>query len=144
MRIVIETIPHATHRYPTIGDWWRDPDGTLQIRVSEMDDDRSELLVAVHELVEAILCESRGITEEAVTAFDEAHCGDDDPYVDDPGNSPAAPYHHQHVFAESIERLLAQVLKIEWEDHEAACLALDGKERPRPPSRSQTTKGVAS
>lgn len=136
MKIVIETIPHDQHRYPTIGDWWRDPDGTLQIRVSEFPKHWSrgaviaakhEFLIALHELIEVTLCEDRGITEARVTTFDLQHTAPDDPWVDDPGLCPDAPYHQEHVFAECIERLVAQQLGVNWQDYERACLALDGK-----------------
>ena len=83
------------------------------------------LLIALHEFVEVTLCEHRGITEEAITAFDCAHLDDDDPYVDDPGPSPAAPYHKEHVFAETIERLMALELgPSNWQEYDAALLAL--------------------
>ena len=57
MKILIETIKHSEQRYPTVGDYWTDSDGTLQVRVSEMGDDRYALLVAVHEVIEAFLCQ---------------------------------------------------------------------------------------
>lgn len=127
MRIVIETIPHASHRYPTVGDYWRDTDGTMQVRVSEVTDERHALLVAVHEVIEAFLCEQRGIAEEAITAFDCAHLADDDPWVDDPGHCPEAPYHREHVFAECIERLFAFEMGVNWQAYGAAIEALDEK-----------------
>lgn len=125
MKIVIESIPHAQHRYPTIGDYWRDPDGTLQIRVSEMADLRSMVAIALHEFVEVHLCEDRGIAEADIMAFDIAALLG--PYANDPGHSPEAPYHHEHVFAEIVERQMALELGLNWQKHDAACLALDGK-----------------
>lgn len=114
MKIVIETIPHDQQRYPTCGDYWVDPDGTLQIRVSEMGDRHMEVLVAAHELVEVFLCEARGIAEPDVMAFDMTH-----PELDDPGHDPRAPYHHEHVFAECVERLFATELGVNWQEYEA-------------------------
>ena len=35
MKINIETIPHGDQRYPTVGDYWDDSDGVVQVRVSE-------------------------------------------------------------------------------------------------------------
>lgn len=127
MRIVIETIPHAAHRYPTVGDYWRDRDGTMQVRVSAMADERHALLVAIHEVIEAHLCEQRGISEESITAFDKQHLADDDPWVDDPGHCPDAPYHREHVFAECIERLFAFEIGVNWQEYEAALGALDAE-----------------
>jgi hypothetical protein len=116
MKIHIETIKHDAHRYSTFGDWWRDAAGTWQIRVSEMKDHRDEILCAVHELVEAVLCEDNGVKEEAVTAFDVAH-----PNAEEPGELKDAPYHWEHFTAETIERLLAIALRRDWRDYMAAC-----------------------
>lgn len=128
MKVVIETIPHDQHRYPTIGDYWTDADGTKHIRVSELPDRRYAILIALHELIESEICDFRGIPEEAITAFDKQHCDDDDPWVDDPGNCPEAPYHREHVFAECIERLVARELDVNWQEYDAVLKALDAKE----------------
>ncbi len=73
MKITIETIPHDQQRYPTVGDWqWTGPD-ELVVRVSEMGDWRYNAAVAVHELVEVLLCKQDGVTEAAVDAFDTAY-----------------------------------------------------------------------
>lgn len=125
MKIVIESIPHSEHRYPTVGDYWRDEDGTLQIRVSDTGNVQDAVLVALHELVEVTLCENQGISEEEITAFDISTQGG--PYEDDPGHCPDAPYHREHVFAECIERLVAQEMGVNWQDYEKRLLALDGK-----------------
>jgi len=70
MKIIVETIPHEAQRYPTVGDYWEDPDGVVQIRVSHMEDWRYVILVAVHELAEMMLTRWRGIPEEAIGSFD--------------------------------------------------------------------------
>src|SRR5271168_4141167 len=98
MRIVIETIPHASQRYPTCGDFWRDADGTLQIRISDLGNARAETLVAIHELVEQTLTEAAGITNQQIDEFDMGH-----PELDDPGASEHAPYHLQHTAATAVE-----------------------------------------
>lgn len=125
MRIVIDTIPHDQHRYPTVGDWWFDADGSLQIRVSEMGNTDYEVLVGVHELVEVLLCKKRGISDEEVSAFDKAFeaCRTEG-NVDEPGDEPAAPYHHEHGFATGVERLLASALEVNWKTYEEALEAL--------------------
>ncbi|SRR5712692_7014290 len=104
MKINIETIDHSKQNYPTVGDYWTDEDGTLQIRVSEMNDFFHEGMVAVHELVEWLLCKKVGITEKEITDFDlkfegERIYGN----LDEPGFSPDAPYIKQHTFATSVE-----------------------------------------
>jgi hypothetical protein len=83
-----------------------------------MSDPRYETLVATHELIEAILCRQAGISERAVDAFDKhykAHRKDDD--MSEPGDSPAAPYHRQHVAATKIERELAALLGVDWDTY---------------------------
>lgn len=117
MRIVIETIPHSKHRYETVGDFWWEQDGSLQIRVSKMVDERYSLLVALHEMIEATLCERRGIAEPDIMAFDQSIIMEPNEYADDPGHDPAAPYHVEHVFAECIERLMAQQLGVNWQEY---------------------------
>lgn len=109
MKIIIETIPHGQQRYPTVGDWRMYAPDALHIQVSKMGDENMEALVAIHELVEALLCDHRGISEPAVKAFDEAHLDHDDP-----GSLIEAPYHQEHMFAEYVERLLAAQLSVDW------------------------------
>jgi hypothetical protein len=112
MRIVIESIPHNQQRYDTLGDWWFDPDGTLQIRVSTGEGGvppEHEFLIGLHELIEVQLCQARGITQEMVDKFDldPANQGDFEP-----GDLPGAPYHKEHRFAMLIEHLMAHELGI--------------------------------
>lgn len=113
MRVLIETVSHGYQRYDTCGDWYLDPEtGTMHIKVSRLGNWKEELLVAVHELIEASLCEARGISEEEVTRFDMAYKGNE------PGNSIRAPYHKEHVFATQVEKRLARQLGVEWEQYE--------------------------
>ena len=118
MKTIIESIPHNLQRYDTVGDWFFVND-TLVIRVSELKEPRHMFLVALHELWEAILCNDRGITQEMVDIFDkdfEAHRHPDN--LDEPGDSPNAPYRHEHSSATGIERLLAAELHVDWSTYE--------------------------
>jgi hypothetical protein len=112
VRILIESIPHALQRYPTVGDWTRGAD-TLYIKVSELPDEREMILVGLHELIEAVLCEHSGVLEESVDDFDTHFDGEGEP-----GDDPAAPYHRQHRLATAIERVLAEQLLIDWDEYE--------------------------
>lgn len=117
-------IPHASQRYPTVGDW-QDGDGLLTVTVSQCGDWRYESLVAVHEIVEALICRAQGIPEEKVTAFDVAFeaarkSGDDR----EPGSLPGAPYHDAHAVAEHLERVLAHAMQVDWFEYERALKAL--------------------
>lgn len=114
----IEFIPHQDQRYSTCGDWQFSGDG-LTVRVSDTGSRASNFLVAIHELVEAFLCESTGVSEGSVDEFDMSH-----PELEEPGESPLAPYHSQHVTAEIVERIVAQAAGVRWGDHAVAIDAL--------------------
>jgi hypothetical protein len=122
MRINIETIPHPSHRYETVGDWWIDRDGTWQIRVSEMSDWRYCLLVAFHELSEMAQCEQLGIKEEDISAFDiqfekERSEGRHAP-EEEPGDAENAPYRKQHFIATNVERQMSDALGVNWASYD--------------------------
>lgn len=126
--IVIKTIPQSEHRYPTVGDYWRDPDGTLQIRVSEMGNTDYEALVALHELIEIILTEKKGIKEEDIMAFDvqfekerEEGLHSEDA---EPGEDPKSPYRKEHVLAECLERVVGNELGVIWDDYAKTVMSL--------------------
>jgi hypothetical protein len=119
LKIIIETIPHATHRYPTVGDWFYDDEGVLHIKVSNLSDWRREMLVAVHELVEVLTCKHDGVTQGEVDKFDldfENHRHPDND--DEPGDDVSAPYKFQHCLATGIERILAQQWGVTWKAYE--------------------------
>ena len=120
LHIYIDTIQHEEQRYPTVGDYWRPqvPHHALkrlEVRVSDLGNEDYEFLVAIHELIEEHLTRKRGISEEAITKFDIAfeqnRTADS---TDEPGDSPDAPYRNEHIFATSIERLVAAELGVDW------------------------------
>jgi hypothetical protein len=116
MQIQIQTIPHNQQAYPTVGNYELDGD-TLKIYVSELGNPRYEMLVAIHEFCEAVLCGDRGISFNEITKFDkefEAHRTNDS----EPGDDPKAPYRQEHLFASGIEKLMAAELGIEWQAYE--------------------------
>jgi hypothetical protein len=120
-RIVIEVIPHKDQRYPTAGDWQFHPelDG-LRIRVSDTGDARSNMLVALHEMVEALLCREHGVSGDVVDAWDMGPGAE----MDEPGDDPSAPYHVEHRVADVVERLVA-IEMISWQQHERNIEKLD-------------------
>lgn len=119
MKITIETISHGQHRYPTVGDWYFEPDGTLAIKVSEMTDWRYSMLVAVHELIEVLTCKQDGVSQESVDKFDMEYEKNRDPkdVSSEPGDDPSAPYVNQHCLATGIERILAQQWGVKWNEY---------------------------
>jgi hypothetical protein len=119
LNIHIKTISHRLQQYDTVGNYWRDASDcgaeVLEIRVSRMRDRRYEFLVALHELIEALVCEWRGVSFAAITRFDieyERKRRKDEGA--EPGASPRAPYRREHRFAERIERLVARELGVDW------------------------------
>jgi hypothetical protein len=114
--IIIEIIPHNEQRYETIGDW-QFIDNNLIIKVSHQGDPRKDMLIAIHEFVEALLCQFNNpiITDRMVDDWDMSK-----PKSDDPGGIPEAPYHKQHKIAEVFEFMLAHELGIDWDEYRRA------------------------
>jgi hypothetical protein len=120
MNVHIKTIPHKEQRYDTVGDWFYDKNGDLQIRVSKMSDGYYEQLVALHELAEALLCDKDNIDEEEVTRFDISFTG-----TGEPGDDIKAPYYWQHQVATGLERQLAALLEVDWAAYEKEICGLN-------------------
>ena len=115
--ISIEFVNHEDQRYDTVGDWFYTPDGGLVVRVSrddpEFPTEDSQVLVAIHELVEVLLCRKRGITQAQVDEFDMGKGSPENiPEGEEPGDQPGAPYRKEHRFAMLIEHLMAHELGV--------------------------------
>lgn len=119
--IQIEFIPHAKQRYDTAGDWIIDKEGNINIYVSDTGNQDYNSLIAVHELWEMLLCVKRGITQEAVDAFDMKFEGSEEP-----GDQPDSPYHREHCSATGVERLLCAELNVAWKDYEHGISSMIG------------------
>lgn len=125
MQIQMKTIPHASQLYPTCGNWTFQFDGSMDIEVSDMQNEDYALLVGIHELLEGWLCRKRGISEQSVTVFDvdyenKRQEGD----FSEPGNDPQAPYFHEHQFATKIEMQIADELGVNWDEYDQVVNAL--------------------
>lgn len=117
-KISIEFIPHKEQRYPTIGDWFF-RDNELVIRVSDLHNWKYNAAIAVHELVEVLLCASDGVEQLAVDNFDTAfEMNRETGNYDEPGDDPEAPYHRQHGIATGIERVLIAQFGENWKQYE--------------------------
>lgn len=123
IKVIIETVPHETQRYNTVGDWIYTPlpDNTLIVRVSDLNNWRYEMLIAIHELVEAALCSHANINQDMVDAFDFNYKGDLEP-----GDDPKAPYVGPHCIATGVERIIAASMGITWSKYEST---LDDKSK---------------
>lgn len=114
--IRIDKVPHSMQRYDTVGDWVFSTQGDLYLIVSHLYDRDYENLVALHEMIEALLCQARGITGDMVDTWDLSHPGHPDP-----GSIPGCPYYREHMFAICVERLMAAELEVNWDEYET-CL----------------------
>lgn len=121
MKIVIETVDHKDQRYNTIGDYWIDEGGVLQIRVSNLGNTLYEKMIAIHELTEQALTEFKGIPEKEITEFDlmfekerEQGLHKDN---DEPGFDLRSPYHDQHALATSFELGMCALAGIKWNEY---------------------------
>ncbi len=118
MKIIIQFIEPSEMRYSTCGDYYVDKDDDWQIKVSKMQCNNSMLAVALHELVEMILVMDRKIPLEEIDKFDiqyEKERGLEDD--SEPGDCALAPYHEEHTFATSLERMLCEALQFSWFNH---------------------------
>jgi hypothetical protein len=101
-------------RYSTCGDWEFLPNGTLHASVPDYGAKHDNaFLVALHEIVEGWLCKKDGILEHEVLGFDKSH-----PELEEPGDSPDAPYHKQHMVATAVEKLVCEAMGLSWEGHD--------------------------
>lgn len=111
--------PYERMRYATVGDWILSrrvrSSGTIHISVARLPDPRYEFLVALHELIEARLCQQRGIAQAAVDEWDMRHQD-----ADEPGEIPGSPYYREHHFALVLERMMARELGVDWQNYEEA------------------------
>lgn len=110
-------------RYPTVGDWVTEQDGSVTIIVSKMNDWRYELAVAIHELVEYFDCRYRGVSQETVDKFDMAFETLRAQHPDlighvEPGDMPTAPYHASHELATLVEKQYVVGNGINWDAYD--------------------------
>lgn len=124
-RIIIDIVTHKNQRYNTTGDYYRYDDKTMHICVSDLKDNRYELLVAIHELIEMILTEHYGIPEEEITRFDiafEKNRKEGD--LSEPGDDENSPYKNPHGIASAVERMMCTLMYCDWKKYEKACNAV--------------------
>jgi hypothetical protein len=120
--VTIRVIPHNQQRYNTLGDWIPQSDGSLIIYVSDTGTDYYNHLIALHEYVEALLCEKNGIKEQDVMEFDLKFEKELHPMDADPGDDPRAPYYKEHQIATEIEDLILAGMGEDGVDYSVECL----------------------
>lgn len=119
MNISIKVIPNDQHRPGISGaDWYWDIDGVLQVRVSKMSDERFELALMVHEMVEALLCRHNGVLQATVDDYDlEFEAKNPDAKIE-AGDQPDCPYAKEHSLATAAERIVAAELGVPWKAYD--------------------------
>lgn len=121
MDIIIKAIPNkeiSKREGFTGADWWFDKEGNLQVRVAkEINDWREECCLALHEMVEAIICKHVGVPTREVDDFDREY--QKNHMVDlNGGDESNCPYRIPHSFATSAERMVAGVLNVFWNSYD--------------------------
>ena len=114
--IDVAFINHTSQRYDTAGDY-SELGGWWAIQISKTKDPRHAMLVMVHEIVEMILTKQNGVNWSSIDEFDTIGEGKDH---SDPGTMPSAPYHNEHMLATQIEKKLAKMMGVDWEEYNQA------------------------
>ena len=146
MQIIIKTIKHSKQAYNTPGDWrFENAEGksisqtealcrantddcVLRINVSRLGDWRYEMLIAMHELAETLMCMKNGVMVEDIDAFDKAfEKARKDGNQDEPGDDVSAPYVNEHCIATAVERLMCAQLGCAWNEYSDMCEDLSKK-----------------
>ena len=134
MKINIETIPLNSMRYETIGDWYYDKDGTLQIQVADCKDPRYSMGIILHEIFEAFAAWANKHSEEEVTKFDlwfdrQVEEGKVPASLDEPGFHPKCPYNEEHQYATSAEMTLVTLLGCNWWEYSDAITKMSREQK---------------
>ncbi len=121
MKIIIETIPHEQQVYPTVGDYRYDEEGTLHIKVSSLNDEYMETMIAIHELIEERLIKKRGLPISVIDEFDIKYEIEREQGLhsreDEPGFDVNSPYLDEHTFATSIEMAICSKMGYSWVEY---------------------------
>jgi hypothetical protein len=122
MDYAIEVLKKEKMRYSTCGDYYQIADTLSKFDICEQVNPDYEFLIMIHELVEEYLTRKRGITEESIMDFDLKFEDERDQGLHsewaEPGYDIRSPYRKEHIFAELIERLIANELGVDWIEYE--------------------------
>lgn len=102
-----------TMRYPTCGDYFEE-EGVMKVKVYNQNDEKKNLCIALHEIIEAFATKWHGIKEEEITEFDIRYELNRTESISEPGDDPKSPYRNEHRFSENIERQCAFYFGIDW------------------------------
>lgn len=136
----ILTIPNKNQRYRTAGDWFREKEnGNIHVRVSNTNNVDYAFLTALHELIEQKLCEKAGISEAQIDAWRLTHENEDEP-----AELLKCPYREQHLFAEAIEKVLAEKIGVDWVQYGIALERAMDEKTPLVPKDDGIKRGSIS
>ena len=120
--IYLTTVPHEDQRYETCGDYEMIAPHSVVIKASRTRP-HYEFLVLLHEFIEWYLVHCDGLDINKIDEFDKRFekmrteypdiIGDDEP-----GDNEKAPYYHYHQIATRIEKYMADLLKVNWQEYE--------------------------
>ena len=131
MKIDVQFIPHAQHRYTTIG-YWAVEGGTLVIQISEEICWPNRIAVLFHELIEAAWCIANNVTTAECDAFDDLfereYAAGIWPKSVEAGFDKRCPYRTGHRWGTVMEHLVFWILGVRKRDMDAECDRLMGVE----------------
>jgi hypothetical protein len=124
MRITVKIQPKEKMRYNTVGDYFMERNGhgeisALHFEIADTGNDFYNRMILIHEMIEELICESRGISEGSIDSFDmkfEAERKEGNTL--EPGDEQNAPYRNCHCFSTGVERSLCAMLEIPWKEYE--------------------------
>jgi hypothetical protein len=81
------------------------------------------MAIAIHEIIEALLCKHRNINGKIVTDFDirfekEKKKGKYN-LIEEPGFAPDSPYFREHKFATRLEKYLIEEFDLDWDEYDS-------------------------
>ncbi len=134
LRILARIVEPGDMRYDTIGDWTYDIyEDVLTVTMVKLDNPHYQKALFTHELHEAQLCLSSGVSPEEIDRFDQdyeharsfggqiAPCGCSFTEGSEPGDDIHAPYYGAHQDASIVERLFIAHLRENWGHYDDAC-----------------------
>lgn len=115
-------------RYPTVGDYYFNPEGTLQFDIADTGILFYNMMILVHEIVEYALLEKRGVAIVEIDEFDimfetervESYHG----IEDEPGFDTRCPYNREHTLATAVEMLMCAHAGINWIEYNETIITL--------------------
>lgn len=118
--IKVKIVDLSKQIYPTLGDYYK-YGNKVQFKITDVKNPDFHDLIFLHEYIEYILTNKRGISIKQITAYDldwEKRYENMLNTADEPGDELDAPYHKEHEFAKKIEKLVCEELGYTWEEYD--------------------------